>query len=515
MLAKAAVTSMRNHMYSFNNKIYKQEDGGPIGDELSQAIARIVMQWWDKQFLDKCNSLGVDILMYLRYVDDANVAVIPPKQEVRCVINRLNQNQEENSQPQEDHTNKKRDKIVAELLRNIADSIVPMLQFEEDVQSNHTDNKLPILDLKVWTEAKDEEGIKVIRHEFYRKPMANQATLKANTAYPTSQIRAIMVEEVMRRLRNCDPTTDWERRGDHLTRFALEMRESGHSERFRQIVFEKAVNKFSNELNNHKEGKKDMYRTREVRQREMNERGGRNTRDSWYKKGKNEGQQATSVMKIPYTENSILKKRVQEKMNKLTPPEKTKMRIVEGGGCKLKNLLVKPDPFLSETCRRDDCETKDCKGKKCHQGHINYSIECVSCQEKYEDKPETHPDLQTQQQSNEDEEKHKYVYYGETSRGTYIRFKQHKTAYRSRSGFMWDHDVEMHEGKGNVKYEICADKKDSDPMRRVIRESIRITNARKLEEEETIDEEGKMLKVMNRKGEFFGVKVVRVNFEQE
>ena len=67
----------------------------------------------------------------------------------------------------------------------------------------------------------------------------------------------------------------------------------------------------------------------------------------------------------------------------------------------------------------------------------------------------------------------------------------------------------------NVKYEICADKKDSDPMRRVIRESIRITNARKLEEEETIDEEGKMLKVINRKGEFFGVKVVRVNFEQE
>ena len=34
---------------------------------------------------------------------------------------------------------------------------------------------------------------------------------------------------------------------------------------------------------------------------------------------------------------------------------------------------MKSDPFISETCRRDDCETKDCKGKKCHQGHINYS----------------------------------------------------------------------------------------------------------------------------------------------
>ena len=512
MLTKAAITSMRNHMYSFDNRVYKQEDGGPIGDELSQAIARIVMQWWDKEFLDKCHSLGVEIPMYLRYVDDANIAVIPPQHEMKYVENRLVEKQRENREPPDELIRDQRDKSVAELLREIGNSIVPMLQFEEDYQSNHSDCKLPILDLKVWTEARGNNDIRVIRHEFYRKPMANQATLKGNTAYPTSQIRAIMVEEVMRRLRNCDPQTEWEKRGSHLTKFAAEMRSSGHKERFRQTVFEKAINKYTKELSNHREGTKDMYRSREVRQKEMNERGGKNTRDSWYKKGQN-GQHATSVMKIPYTQGSILKKRIQKKLTKMTPPENTRMRVIEGGGNKLKNHLVRPDPFVSETCSKEDCETKDCKGKKCFQGHVNYKIECLTCLQQNEDTPETHPNLQPPHQ--EDAKKQKYIYYGETARGTHVRFKQHKAAYRARNGFMWDHDKEIHEGKGESEYEICAEKRDCDPLRRVLRESIRITKARKLEEEETRDEEGRVTKVMNRKGEFFGVKIVRVNFEQE
>ena len=53
MITKAAITSMGNHTYRFNGTVYKQQDGGPIGDELSQAIARLVMIWWDEEFLKK------------------------------------------------------------------------------------------------------------------------------------------------------------------------------------------------------------------------------------------------------------------------------------------------------------------------------------------------------------------------------------------------------------------------------------------------------------------------------
>ena len=167
----------------------------------------------------------------------------------------------------EEDRGRDRDKVVGELLRTMADSITPMLRFEEDVCSNYQDGKLPILDLKVW-KAQSQEGPTLIRHDFYKKPMASQATLRASTAYPTPQLRAIMTEEVLRRLRNCSPESTWEERGKHLTEFALSLKSSGHNEKFRVTVFRKAVARFEKELTNHNEGIADIYRSREERNKQ-------------------------------------------------------------------------------------------------------------------------------------------------------------------------------------------------------------------------------------------------------
>ena len=43
MLQKAVEVVMGNHTYRFDGKFYKQKDGGPIGDEMSQVVARITM----------------------------------------------------------------------------------------------------------------------------------------------------------------------------------------------------------------------------------------------------------------------------------------------------------------------------------------------------------------------------------------------------------------------------------------------------------------------------------------
>ena len=57
-------------------------------------------------------------------------------------------------------------------------------------------------------------------------------------------------------------------RGKHVTNFANEMKNSGHKEHFRNIVINKATNKFSIEHQKHKEGEKDLYRSREQREKE-------------------------------------------------------------------------------------------------------------------------------------------------------------------------------------------------------------------------------------------------------
>ena len=198
------------------------------------------------------------------------------------------------------------DIATGRLLRSIADSLAPMLKLDEDVCANHRDGKIPILDLKVWPAASENPADPpVIKHTFYKKPMANKATLKASTAYPKSQLRAIMIEEILRRLRNCSPDSSWQEKGVHLTEFANSMKCSGHSETFRCIVFNKALARYKKELDNHNQGIKDLYRSRSDREEERKSKGGKSTKDNWFKKKKgtvnsNEGQ-TTSVLMVPYT----------------------------------------------------------------------------------------------------------------------------------------------------------------------------------------------------------------------
>ena len=375
MISIAVHTAMSNHTYRFDGRVFKQEDGAPIGDELAQAVARIVMNWWDRRFLNLCSETGVELLMYLRYVDDTNKAVIPPPLGTRFIDGELQVVPDlidrDASLP--------RDKVVGELLRTMANSLSPMLQFEEDVASNYEDNRLPILDLKVWVE-KSAQAV-AIRHTFYMKPMASKMTLLAKTAFPRSQIRAIMVQEVLRRLRNCDPEASWGERGGHLTSFAASMRASGHSEHFRRVVFQKAAARFSKELGAHLSGEADIYRSRVERERQVEARGGKATKDNWFRKVEG-GERVTSVLRVPYTPGGELRDRVAKSLEGIAAPHGVKTKVQEQGGSKLAFCLTKSDPFPRDTCGRHTCPitrgNQECK-EQCYQAHSNYVVLCQRC----------------------------------------------------------------------------------------------------------------------------------------
>ena len=71
---------------------------------------------------------------------------------------------------------KQRDKLAANILQAIPNSISPMIQFEVDFSSNYRDEKMPILDVKVWKDVGANRET-VVRHELYKKPMASHLTL--------------------------------------------------------------------------------------------------------------------------------------------------------------------------------------------------------------------------------------------------------------------------------------------------------------------------------------------------
>ena len=112
------------------------------------------MLWWDDRFLEMANSAGVDIEMYERYVDDSNL--VPETIEAGWGYSKetgklvfTEENVLEDSSMEDD----KRTSLV---IKDIANSVHPMIQMEEDYPSNHSDGKLPILDLAC---SMDNEGI--------------------------------------------------------------------------------------------------------------------------------------------------------------------------------------------------------------------------------------------------------------------------------------------------------------------------------------------------------------------
>ncbi|XP_039312984.1 uncharacterized protein LOC120359472 [Solenopsis invicta] len=71
--------------FTFNNKIYKQTFGVPMGSPLSPVIADIVMQDLESKVL---NNINVILPFYVRYVDD--IALAAPTEVVDNILNEFN-----------------------------------------------------------------------------------------------------------------------------------------------------------------------------------------------------------------------------------------------------------------------------------------------------------------------------------------------------------------------------------------------------------------------------------------
>ena len=107
---------------------------------------------------------------------------------------------------------------------------------EEDFPSRNKDQKLPILDLKVWV--RDDN---VIMHEFYRKSMACRTLIMGRSAMPRSMKRSVLTQEGIRILRNCSEDLPWHKIEELLTDFSLRMKLSGYNENYRYNIIKSSI----------------------------------------------------------------------------------------------------------------------------------------------------------------------------------------------------------------------------------------------------------------------------------
>ena len=277
-----------------------------------------------------------------------------------------------------------------------------MIIMVEDYPSNHPTGRVPILDLEVWMV--DNR----VRHLFYRKPMASRKLVQARSAFSTSKKRSILLEDGMRRLRNCSPELSWTVKAKFLNRFSSDLRCSGHTTSFRRTVLNRVLNKYKVDLSNHLEGSRRMYRTREERENSKDANKFSSQKDTWFRSGG-----FSSTLTVPVTPGGVLADRVRNNLAKGRQPKGTKTKVVEDGGLCTKNVLSKSNQFPRDKCGRDDCviclqREENKSSVQCVKRSVGYEGQCVRCTTKH-------------------------AYIGESSRSAYTRVKEHISHYRAAS----------------------------------------------------------------------------------
>ena len=134
------------------------------------------MVWWDRRLRNRLSEMGLNVHMYKGYVDDINII--------------LGVNNTEGSVLNERGDGKAYDARVMDIVKSVANDIHQSIRVELDYPSKHEDNKIPILDLKVWVERR--EGTNLILHEFYSKEISSCSVIRPRSAVPSRVKRTVL-----------------------------------------------------------------------------------------------------------------------------------------------------------------------------------------------------------------------------------------------------------------------------------------------------------------------------------
>ena len=73
VMKTAVLAIFKTHIYSFSQKFYLQQKGGPIGLRSTCCVARLVMLWWDDKLTEVMEKLNVKTVAGARYMDDIRI----------------------------------------------------------------------------------------------------------------------------------------------------------------------------------------------------------------------------------------------------------------------------------------------------------------------------------------------------------------------------------------------------------------------------------------------------------
>ena len=372
----------------------------------------------------KIEDEGMETVMYKRYVDDINLIV--------KVTDEIEENE------------------VWQRIKNAGDSIHQSIQLEADYPAKHPDKKVPILDIKVWVDAEGK-----VWHEYYSKPVSSKAVIDSTSAMPFKDRRTVLTQDLLRVLLRCSPELPWSMKKKHVEEYVLRMQYSGYDETVRKEIVRSAISAYEKIRRKVEQKERPMYRSKMWKQKER-QKDKRKKKTNWYKRNKGskkcDKKEYKSVLFVQPTKDAILKRKYEEVISK----SKCSVKVVERAGRSVCQTLQKSYPFEKDKCTVSDCFVCISEGKgNCLRENINYEITCtrVGC---------------------------KYVYYGESSRNSYSRGREHLKGLckRDKDSVLVEHVNEIHDGDFGEDvccgFKMSVSETHSNAMERLITEATKI-----------------------------------------
>ena len=448
------IACMDNHVYQFNNEIRVQKKGGPIGLKLTGEIFDCIMIDWDKRLLCELEKLKVVPELYTRFKDDIEIATESLERGSQLSNNEI----VVDDTKKEVDIEKSDTKVTMEVIQEVANSINPMIKLTVDTPCNYPDGKLPVLDVAVNVNENEDNRIDF---EFFEKPTKNPMVILASSALSQSQKRTILTQECLRRLRNTKIELGPEVQTKHLNLFMLKLKNSGYKEKFRKEILNSALQAFAKMLADDESGAKPMYRSRNWNFEER-KKSKLNKKHNWWNSDKSKIQYR-SVLFVTPTPGGVLAAELRKREADLNKNSVERIKIVEKGGLKIKDILCSKNQMQKLTCKQKTCPM--CKQSKyveantdknqlpCSTNNVGYRWRCMKCQEN--DKVN--------------------VYEGESGRSARIRGAEHvRDLEKNReTSALYKHAKNDHNGE-EVKFKMEITKKFRDALTRQANEAVRI-----------------------------------------
>ena len=349
---------MKNHIFTFNDDNFKQLSGGAIGVSIAGDVANLFMVWWDRELKSRLSAEGILIELYSRYVDDGNTAVQRPEDLMSC-------------------SKKEAEEQTMGRIETIGNSIHRSIKVKVDFPSKHQDERMPILDTKMWIDEVEVGG--AMKHQilytYYEKEMSSKHVLHKESAISRGSKINILVNELLRVMRNTSLRVEQKERDKHVQHFINKMQFSGYDQEDRVQVYKKAKRIFDE-----KSKGKEVYphidkitRMAECTREKMRKK------KNWFKQGKYK-----SVFYVDATPGSSLATECQRILNRCGVPIKT----MEKTGDSIKKLLTKSNPFKTGNCDDPTCPVclREC-GINCRSSDVVYENYCIhheTCGGKYD-----------------------------------------------------------------------------------------------------------------------------------